>query len=191
MLNQIKPGVFVVPDFLTPQECSDLIACSEAAGFSAADVRTATGQASMPTIGNNDRLILSLDDVLVASWVALVVGRLLAFDLPEIAGERAVGLPRDVRFYRYGPGQRFKMHKDGPWREDELTSRLTFLVYLNEGFDGGGTDFRDLIVTPKVGSALIFEHATWHEGAAVTAGTKYVLRSDVLYAPTRDQRPKA
>lgn len=35
---------------------------------------------------------------------------------------------------------------------------------------------------PRAGSALLFIHDTWHEGAAVTAGTKYVLRSDVLYA---------
>lgn len=183
MLNQLKPGVFEVPGFLAPSECRDLIQCSEAAGFSAADVRTDAGSAPMPKIRNNDRLILGSDDVFVAAWVALLAGRLLALNLPDIAGERAVGLPQDLRFYRYGAGQRFKMHKDGPWREDGLTSRLTFLVYLNEGFTGGETDFRDLIVTPKTGSALIFEHATWHEGAAVTGGTKYVLRSDVMYAP--------
>ena len=29
--------------------------------------------------------------------------------------------------------------------------------------------------------ALIFEHELLHEGAAVTAGRKYVLRSDVMY----------
>jgi hypothetical protein len=31
--------------------------------------------------------------------------------------------------------------------------------------------------------ALIFEHQLLHEGAAVTQGRKYVLRSDVMYNP--------
>ena len=31
--------------------------------------------------------------------------------------------------------------------------------------------------------ALIFDHFLLHEGAAVTRGRKYVLRSDVMYGP--------
>ena len=73
------------------------------------------------------------------------------------------------------------MHKDGPWTEDGLTSQLTLLIYLNDGFVGGDTDFRDFRVVPKQGDALLFVHDTWHEGAAVESGVKYVLRSDVLY----------
>jgi 2OG-Fe(II) oxygenase superfamily len=73
------------------------------------------------------------------------------------------------------------MHKDGPWTENGVSSRLTFLIYLNAGFVGGATDFRDFSVSPAAGSALLFIHDTWHEGASVTEGIKYVLRSDVLY----------
>ena len=36
-------------------------------------------------------------------------------------------------------------------------------------------------VQPKVGMALVFEHAILHEGVAVEEGTKYVLRTDVMY----------
>ena len=73
------------------------------------------------------------------------------------------------------------MHKDGPTLENGLRSELTLLVYLNEGFEGGETDFRDFAIRPATGMALLFIHDTWHEGAEVTAGTKYVLRSDVMY----------
>jgi hypothetical protein len=31
--------------------------------------------------------------------------------------------------------------------------------------------------------ALVFDHGLIHEGAAVTDGVKYVLRSDVMYGP--------
>jgi len=57
------------------------------------------------------------------------------------------------------------------------------LFYLNEGFSGGETRLIDYEVTiaPRRGSVLLFEHAMLHEGCPVTAGTKYVLRSDAKY----------
>jgi hypothetical protein len=38
-----------------------------------------------------------------------------------------------------------------------------------------------LSVTPREGMALVFVHRTWHEGAVVASGEKYVLRTDVMY----------
>lgn len=170
--------VFSVPDIVTPAECVELIALAEQSGFDAASVRTEAGQQAMPRVRNNERTVV--DD---SSWPALLWRRLQGVELPAVDEQRAVALPRSLRFYKYRPGQRFKMHKDGPWREDGLVSQLTLLVYLNEGFAGGCTDFRTFTVQPEAGSALLFLHDTWHEGAAVTEGVKYVLRSDVLYAP--------
>jgi 2OG-Fe(II) oxygenase superfamily len=74
------------------------------------------------------------------------------------------------------------MHKDGPWKERGLTSKLTLLIYLNDGFTGGETNFRTFEIVPTTGLLCLFEHPIWHEGAAVKTGTKFVLRSDVLYA---------
>ena len=174
--------VFAAEHFLTPGECEQLIALAEAEGFSAAGVRTVGGPQSMPMIRNNERAQLAS-----ASWVALIWQKLLALDLPVIDGQHAAGLPKDLRFYKYAVGQRFKMHKDGPWTENGMASKLTLLVYLNEQFKGGATDFRDFIVEPKTGALLLFVHDTWHEGAQVSEGLKYVLRSDVLYsAPPRE-----
>ena len=42
-------------------------------------------------------------------------------------------------------------------------------------------------IVPKKGSALFFEHRMLHEGCAVTAGTKYVLRTDAMYWFVRRQ----
>lgn len=169
---------FSIPGFLSVGECDELIALAEREGFEAAGVRTAGGPKAMPLVRNNDRVLVES-----AAWVALLWQRLQGVALPLLGGEAAQGLPRGLRFYRYAPGQRFKMHKDGPWTESGMTSRLTMLVYLNAGFAGGDTDFRDFVVQPATGPALLFVHDTWHEGRAVTEGTKYVLRSDVLYAP--------
>ncbi|RDZ29670.1 hypothetical protein DX914_02810 [Lysobacter silvisoli] len=131
----------------------------------------------MPHMRNNERVVFESPE-----WVQRLWRRLDGVALPRLQGETAFGLPRALRFYKYGPGQRFRMHKDGSWQEDGRSSRLTLLVYLNEGFAGGDTDFRGFRVVPRTGAALLFVHDTWHEGAAVEAGSKYVLRSDVMYA---------
>jgi hypothetical protein len=45
---------------------------------------------------------------------------------------------------------------------------------------------RRLDVNPKAGSVLIFQHSRLrHEGATVTQGTKYTVRSDIFYEEVR------
>ena len=36
-------------------------------------------------------------------------------------------------------------------------------------------------VTPKEGTALIFNHDTLHEGLPVTEGVKYIIRTEIMY----------
>lgn len=63
------------------------------------------------------------------------------------------------------------------WDDPELT----FMVYLNEDFEGGRTEFGWEVVAPATGTALVFPHRRRHRGAVVSAGRKYVLRTDVMY----------
>lgn len=178
-MNIIKhtEGILEVLYFIDPATCQKLIERSEAAGYMDAKVRTHTGEESMPGIRNNAKAIVEWPEL-----VDSIAQRVSELGLPALGGCAPAGLPRSLRFYRYEPGQRFKMHKDGPWREDGLTSEWTLLIYLNENFEGGRTLFRDgVTITPQTGSALLFIHRTWHEGEQVSMGIKYVLRSDVLY----------
>jgi predicted 2-oxoglutarate/Fe(II)-dependent dioxygenase YbiX len=174
----LSEGVFTVEDFLPSGDCAELIALAEEKGFSAAEVRTSSGPRAMSHVRNNDRLELRSPE-----WAARFWRQLEAVGLPELDGHRARALSSWFRFYRYVPGQRFRMHKDGRLQEDGLESRLTFLLYLNDDCTGGETTFKTFAVAPSRGSALLFVHETWHEGSALTSGIKYVLRSDVLYGP--------
>ena len=76
-------------------------------------------------------------------------------------------------------------------------SRLTFLIYLNEGFEGGTTTFytpspevgvmNTRGVVPRTGTVLVFPHggtsgSLVHEGSAVHSGVKFVVRTEVLYS---------
>jgi hypothetical protein len=113
------------------------------------------------------------------------------------------------RFFRYQQDAVYRPHMDGSWPESRIndegeyefdksgavTSYLTFLIYLNDDFTGGETRFYfpDATgsgltargVVPRAGSVLVFPQANTaaliHEGSAVESGTKYVIRSDVLY----------
>ena len=97
---------------------------------------------------------------------------------------RRVGANERLRCYRYDVGQRFAPHQDGSFVRNELEqSLLTFMIYLNDDFEGGETNFLELDVSikPRTGSALLFQHPILHEGAEVTAGRKYASRSDIMY----------
>jgi predicted 2-oxoglutarate/Fe(II)-dependent dioxygenase YbiX len=92
------------------------------------------------------------------------------------------------RFYRYEVGQFFKWHRDGYMGQGEsVQSLLTFLIYLNEDYSGGETEFRWGRLPTKTGKALVFPHRLVHQGATVEQGVKYVLRTDVMYSAISEQ----
>lgn len=63
-------------------------------------------------------------------------------------------------------------------------SFLTVLFFLTEEFEDGATQILEPrarhTVEPSTGSVLLVEHALLHEGATVTFGRKYIMRTDVM-----------
>jgi hypothetical protein len=181
--------VFVVRGFLAPSECERHIARSESEGYGDAPINTFAGPVVNKRMRNNERVMLDDPALAAELWE-----RLQPFVPPRRGRWKAVGLNERLRFYRYDPGQLFDWHFDGSFeRSPTEVSALTFMVYLNGGFTGGATefDFRFTLgdqdpswltsIVPETGMALVFVHRILHQGAAVTAGRKYVLRSDVMY----------
>jgi predicted 2-oxoglutarate/Fe(II)-dependent dioxygenase YbiX len=164
-------------------ECDALIRLAEGIGFHDAPITTGAGFVMAPDIRNNTRVML--DDVprAAALWDRL------AMHVPARDGRfRAVGLNERFRFYRYEPGQQFDWHRDGAFvRRDGDRSLYTLIVYLNDGFTGGTTDFslpqldEPLVIEPERGMVLLFQHHLRHRGAPVISGVKYALRTDVMY----------
>eukprot|EP01104_Vermistella_antarctica_P012699 TRINITY_DN371_c0_g2_i1.p1 TRINITY_DN371_c0_g2~~TRINITY_DN371_c0_g2_i1.p1 ORF type:complete len:637 (+),score=127.82 TRINITY_DN371_c0_g2_i1:146-2056(+) len=75
-------------------------------------------------------------------------------------------------------------------------SKLTFVIYLNDDFEGGCTTFYTPSaevgtlnargVKPRAGCVLVFPHgeadgSLLHEGSALLDGCKYIVRTEVLY----------
>jgi len=112
---------------------------------------------------------------------------------------RALGIRTEysegIQAQRYDVGQQFKPHWDYYPLDSELFNRYagvrgnrtwTFMVYLNEGMQGGGTRFTELDITfkPKLGQALLWNNlkpdgtpnpATMHCGEPVISGHKVII----------------
>ena len=197
------PGAFLLPGVLARAECSQLLHAAEAIGF------------ARDGIDGIGAVVWLADESLLAP----VFARVRALLPPRVGGCALRGLNARLRLFRYGAGAVYRPHIDGSWPGsgldasgrltddafpgDERVSRLTFLVYLNGGFDGGATTFflpgaggaghvAARGVQPQAGSVLCFPHGEGagslvHEGSAVApGGAKYIVRTDVLYAARPD-----
>jgi hypothetical protein len=100
-----------------------------------------------------------------------------------------------IQAQRYDVGQQFKPHWDyfEPGTKEYLrfagtrgNRTWTFMVYLNEGMEGGGTRFTkiDHTFAPKTGTALLWNNLnadatpnefTMHSGEPVIAGHKVII----------------
>ena len=177
-IHRLGAGVFTIDGFLSADECTALIAQSEKRGYSEAAIRTETGERLYKDARNNDRIVF--DDQPLAADLFLRAQPLLPAELDGWAMSR---FNERWRYYRYDREQQFTWHLDGTVRPGTgEESFLTFMIYLNEDFEGGSTDFGWESVKPMQGMALVFPHRLRHQGAAVKSGIKYVLRTDVLYA---------
>lgn len=192
----------VIPNFLTRQECAEMIAASETRGFAGAD------SDYPPSYRNNERQVR--DDPALA---AQLLPRLHQYAPATWPGAEVSGPAQDwhlhtinerFRFCRYRPGQQFNLHQDGVHhRSAEVRSCLTFMIYLtdSDAFTGGDTLFyaagpgqaaREIgRVQPRAGSLILFDHRLWHSGEQVTAGVKHIMRSDVLYSLASAPAPAA
>jgi hypothetical protein len=108
-------------------------------------------------------------------------------------------LNSNIRVYKYTPDQYFGSHYDDSVRDPETgaKSEWTLLIYLTgveDGVLGGETYFEiseqkgylaETITVPLTrGTALLHRHGQeclLHGGSRVLGGTKYVLRSDLMF----------
>merc|ERR1711920_805446 len=195
------PGGFVLEDVLTPRECDQIIKLTETFGYTE-DAPVSLGR----HIRQNENCVWIADDALCDA----IFQRCKDVFPPEVQKGEVCGLNARWRLYKYNPSDIFKPHTDGSWpgsgvdgqrvirdRYGDRWSQLTFVLYLNDDFAGGPTRFffpvsnsrqehRIAQMKAARGGAICFYHgehplSPLHEGGLVTAGTKYIIRSDVLY----------
>ncbi len=175
--NILQNGIFTIDDFWSKQECEAFIIKSENIGYEPATINTEKGQKIVENVRNNNRVIYK--DIILGEEIW---NKLKNFAPQRIGNSVATGLNELFRFYKYQTGQQFKKHQDESYiRNETEASYYTFMIYLNDDFEGGETTFENLIIAPKQGTVLVFLHSLTHAGTAVLQGIKYVLRTDIMF----------
>ncbi len=95
------------------------------------------------------------------------------------------GWGEPLNILRYTPGQQYKPHHDGTSPDNVSVRNLTALIWLNDQFDGGETDFPKINVRVRgsVGDMLVFKNVLdngefdarmIHAGLPVAEGVKWM-----------------
>ncbi|QPC70736.1 hypothetical protein HYE68_001488 [Fusarium pseudograminearum] len=202
--HPVVDGLSVATHVLYPEECKAIIAAGETVNF--------VPDAPLREDGDVSILAHNFYWVVDQTFHDTLWSRIRPFVPASMNGRLARGVNRRFRVYRYVPGAEYRAHIDGAWppsgitkddtyvydnspAEKKQSSLFTFLIYLNQDFEGGETTYflpaaREGVlnaypVRPIMGGAAIFPHgeinATLHEGTGVRKGAKYVIRTEVEY----------
>ncbi|KAM0245006.1 hypothetical protein ACHAQJ_010677 [Trichoderma viride] len=198
-------NLHLATNVLSPTECKAIIAVGEAVGF-LPDTPIREG-------GDTSVLAHNFYWIVDTAFHDKLWSRISPFVPASINSRLSRGLNRRFRVYRYVPGAEYRCHIDGAWPpsgirpddtyvyddspvEKKQSSLFTFLLYLNDEFEGGETTFflpaplegtlNAYRVRPVMGGVAIFPHgetngALLHEGSSVTKGAKYIIRTDIEY----------
>jgi hypothetical protein len=182
------PGfVQTIRHVLSPEECNQIIQIAEKTGFVAASLYTDhSGIEHFSDVRKSSRCIIDSIPFAEELW------RRIQHIIPPVwkNGHKVVGVNERLRILRYYPGDEFKPHSDGHYHApngDE--SRITILLYLNEGYEGGFTCFYTGETTPwhaiqpEIGMAAIQDQDLLHGVPPLQKGVKYAIRTEVMYRP--------
>ena len=158
----------------TPAECDFLMAVAEPT-YGESLVKSVTGEDIRDPIRTSDGSTIHwlIEDPAIHAMNR----RLAALTGTDVHQGEA------LQILRYRPGQQYHPHTD--WLGEENARVLTALIYLNDDYAGGETEFLQLGVKVKgrKGDALVFasvdpagrfEERSEHAGLPVTSGTKYL-----------------
>merc|ERR1712137_150198 len=86
-----------------------------------------------------------------------------------------------MTFLRYNPNIAYKPQRS-IW-EGEGNNVYTMLVFLNDSFSGGDTEFPNCSIDPTIGDGVVFYSKFSRSVAPVTKESQYVLQADIIYKP--------
>lgn len=111
---------------------------------------------------------------------------LIAPSIPKELG--VAGVSKYLTMARYQSGEGFGLHTDTGITDPDTQTHTgwTYLIYLNDDYEGGETQFYDdnfsptIRVKPEAGMALFFDIEAWHSAEPITRGTKYWIGTELM-----------
>ncbi len=204
------PGAFQLFNVLSPEECTALIQLSENLGY------LKDAAVSLPREIRHNHNVTWVTDELTDQRIWQRVSHMVDDRQGIFGGKKPLGVNARFRFYRYNEGDFFKPHTDGAWPGSRVIngelitnaypdrySQMTFLILLNEDFEGGATRFfvnekdptnparhgessKEVDIRTPAGSVLCFPHGMHpmhcvHSSEPISKGIKYIIRTDMLF----------
>ncbi|PSR85723.1 alpha subunit of prolyl 4-hydroxylase, partial [Coniella lustricola] len=191
--------VFLLRNFWPRSLCRDYVSFLRTLSLTTTPGKPKRGDA----VRVNDRFQVEDQAFAQRLWVDTGLKEtLLADEWKEKWGGEVVGLSPNIRIYRYSPGQFFDAHYDdsntirftsnqGPVVTRTTWTLLLYLTSAADGCHGGETVFypndrktakEEIAVPPETGMVLLHKHGhdcMLHEGREVTAGEKWIIRTDL------------
>lgn len=174
-LTERRAGVIEVFDNAIPNPDEVLAEIVKQANWLEAEIGGAKGLHRDETIRDSDvHWIPALDfrnppllhDFIKTIWLHL--------DDYGVRYDRSFSGIESMNINRYMPGQQYHVHADAGAKSPRV---LSALVYLNDDFDGGETEFvyHDVAISPKAGRLVIFpsDFAYSHAALPPSDGVKY------------------
>lgn len=179
------PNVMLFRNFLTSEECAHVAQVASDLMEPSRVIDPTTGVAIAHPVRRCDNAVIgpTREDLVIRALNLRIA----------TATRTRVDQGEPLTVLRYQPGHEFKPHYDGlPGTKNQRIK--TMLIYLNQGFEGGETEFVtcDLIVRPRAGDAILFDNVdatgaidlqSRHAGLPVTRGTKWLATRWIRAAP--------
>ena len=169
-----------IDNVFTVEECKTLINKAERLGFTKASFNDSINT----DIRKSSRIIIP-DSILAND----LYDRINEYIPVSFKGYNFSHINPYFRFLKYTKGDEFKPHTDGEYREGNKVSKFTLLIYLNEEYKGGytsislGENLKSWFsIVPKYGKVIIQEQSILHAVFPLQEGTKYVIRTDIMYS---------
>lgn len=175
----------IIDSFLSDEQCDGLIKMIDKFNVPS----SVSGIGSERSVTNDEFRTSSTCNLMKDDPLVFAVKQKIS----EVIGYN-IDMGEDLQGQKYEPKQFFKPHYDFFEADSYINHCLasgnrtkTVMIYLNDDFEGGGTNFPDLDkhIKPKKGSAVIWENMKngelqkdmMHEGVAVEKGNKYIVTS--------------
>ncbi|KAF0982083.1 hypothetical protein FDP41_011944 [Naegleria fowleri] len=194
-VNVIMEGLFTIDHVLSPLETQEYIRKAKEHTWSKSKVGLSISKSNVDydSVRTSDQF--EFEDEKLAQHV-FKIGEKTLNDMFDGASAKFIPdcIDSNWKCYRYMKGNFFERHKDSGRSVNDLKSFVTVLIYLNgneesdhQDFEGGQTLVygptckEGVDIHPSPGKAAFFLHQLDHEAMEVLNGTKYILKSVVLF----------
>lgn len=179
--HSYNPLIYTIDNFLTDDECNEIINLSEEYKFRRGYVLDSDSENSLSELRTNSLIWIDHNKTKNVKRVIDKIASLVS--LPSDNAE-------DMQLIRYNKSEHYSHHYDAFERTSKLSDNqrlITALVYLSDVKKGGETDFSKigLRIKPKKGKLIIFYNClkdgktpnpnSLHAGLPVVEGTKYAF----------------